>query len=844
MRHNLPSVPRARMRDRTGARPIWLARRQLMRGPADERGQAMVFALIIMMVVILVPMVMITNLQRQIPVVTSEVNFDAALSAAQAGIQSYRNLLNAYPAYYQYNASNAASIPVSEGGPNSAFDNWVTVPGSSPAESFTYSVDTTQLNAASSLAGDVLLTVIGRAGTTGAQITYRRIQAALSLSGVLTDVYYSNYEQPASEDSDQWDQNVYPTGSSSACTPTGPCAAEAYDEINDDLGYAALTSATPTTATIYASAATQLCQYDANQPNLYIDWESEYGGTKIYPPPGYPNQGVAYNETSNKYYGPWYSTFVDPLNPSYQFGLSNDLSLGACNVNYYISGDTFNGPVYSQDELTTCGQPTFTGEPSLQTAVSFVAGLPDFPAGWPGTYSIAGVGGYSYGYDPDPFSVCGSNSNASDRPAISDPSGVTFGVNQSLPPLADELKTEIENGQIAGCIYTGPTAIRFYWNPATSTEQMVVWSPLTQVTFASATLGVNCGQWPSTQPSGTTNPGDPLQVAGSAPGTVQTSQSVLQVVPITVPLVIYVQNTPAWVPTISSYQNQDPNAWQTLPNAESNATVAGCIDPFINSGPTATLGNACEEGDAMLSGTLGHGNTSGGEVTVASEASNIISHSLVYDCALSGSGNWPGYSSSLSGCSSSLDVLGLIATNNTWLAHPVNPTTGAQLTPCTDDYDMPAPGDIFTGSQPTNPSVPPRTSGDVAADVGEIDFNDMIPTLCDQTYPILDAATASLTGFFEIQNWREGDATGVKLYFNGSTAVNNAGQYGEFSGSTLLKGYLLDLTYDARLRYLTPPSFVQATASVWAVVDWTTCGNSSYSTPGSAGVATCKPLPT
>jgi hypothetical protein len=228
---------------------------------------------------------------------------------------------------------------------------------------------------------------------------------------------------------------------------------------------------------------------------------------------------------------------------------------------------------------------------------------------------------------------------------------------------------------------------------------------------------------------------------------------------------------------------------------------------------------------------------------VVSESSNVISHSLVYQCALSGSGNWPNYinSNSLAGCSGSVDVLGLIATYNTWLAHPVS-ATGGQLAACTDDYDMPAPGDTFGGATPPTVSVPARTAGDTYT--GEIDFNDMIPTLCDQTNPILDAATASLQGFFEVQNWREGDASGGKLSFNGSTAVNNAGQYGVFSGSTLEQGYLLNLTYDTRLRYLPPPSFVQATASVWGVVDWTTCGNSSYSQPCSTAVAICSPLPT
>jgi Tfp pilus assembly protein PilX len=439
MRHDLPSGHRSR----TGARALLRERLQSMRGPEADRGQALVFALIVVLVAILVPTVMVSNLQRQIPVVTSEMNFDAALAATQAGIQSYRNLLNAYPSYWQYNSSS--TIPAGEGGANQALTGWETVPRSSPTESFTYSPDTSQLSAAAGgqLSGDVLLTVIGRAGTTGAQTSYRRIQAALSLSGVLTDVYYSNYEQPGTLDSDQWDQNVYPTGStnqSSVCSANGSCSAEAYDEVTDNLSYAPVGSPTPSVATTTESASTALCLYDAYQPNQFIDWYSQYK-SPIYPPSGggYPNSSTAYNTTTNQYYGPWYGTFSDPLSSGYQFGLTGNPSLGSCNVNYWITGDSFNGPVYSQDELTTCGQPTFTGTPSLQTAVSK---LFDFPANWPGTKPASGGFSNPYGYVQDPFGICGS----SDTPTFNDPLSPRFAVNQSLPPLANELKSEIETG--------------------------------------------------------------------------------------------------------------------------------------------------------------------------------------------------------------------------------------------------------------------------------------------------------------------------------------------------------------------------------------------------------------
>jgi Tfp pilus assembly protein PilX len=814
-------------RRRLAVKAALRARRAAMRGREGEQGQAMVFALIVVLIVALVPTFVLTNLDRRMPLFNESVNFNAALAAAQAGVQSYRNLLDAYPSYYQYNSSS--TIPPSAGGANLAFTSWVSVGTANPPESFTYTPDTSQLtqSAGGSLAGDVLLTVIGRAGIRNGT-TYRRIEAAFSLSGVLTDLYYSNYEQPGVADQDQWDQNVYTLGGHTECSPTGSCASNAYDEI---------TATVPSGPYAGEAMATALCQVDAWQQNQYVDWYSQNVSSLFPPSNAYPNQGVAYNTTTNPYYGPWYGTFPDPLAPSqYQFG-SGDASNNACPVNYWISGDTFNGPVYSQDELTTCGSPNFTGNPGLQTAAASNFHL---PAGWPGAHQFTG---YSepYGYVDDPFSVCGGGGDAPTFP--NDAQSPHFSVSQTLPPVATELKTEIEAGQIAGCIYSGPTAIRFYWNPATQQEQMVVWSPLTKVTYASSALGVSCGAWPATQP--TTDPGSP-QVTGAAPGTVQTTQSLLQVVNVTEPLVIYVQNAPQWISSLGGYSNQDPNAWQTLPNAESNATIAGCIDPFVNTSSGSTSTTTCTEGDAMLGGMTGNGATAGGQMTVVSESSNIISRSLVYNCELSGSGDWPGYSTGISGCNSSLDVLGLVASADNWVAHPLS--SGNEAPKCNDDYDMPAPGASLGGQTPPSPSYPPRTGGDptTGALAGEIDFNDMTPTLCDLTNPIVDAATASLSGFLEIRNWREGDNSGGTLYLNGSMAVNNAGQFGVFTGGSspsLQKGYLLNLSYDVRLRYLTPPSFVQATNSVWNIVNWTTCANSASATPGSAAAKTCKPLP-
>ncbi len=140
--------------------------------------------------------------------------------------------------------------------------------------------------------------------------------------------------------------------------------------------------------------------------------------------------------------------------------------------------------------------------------------------------------------------------------------------------------------------------------------------------------------------------------------------------------------------------------------------------------------------------------------------------------------------------------MGLIADQSIWLSRPV---LGSPPT-CPDDNDMP---------------------------LSAVTWNNIIPTYCDIQNPIIDGATAALAGFFEDQNWREGVNNG-NIYFNGSDAVNDAGQYGTFgSGGGILTGYNLNLNYDPRLLVDPPPQYVQATDSVWQVAGWVTCGNTT-----------------
>lgn len=806
----------------------------------EDAGQALVLALIVVMMIGLLPTITFGILQSTNQETSQAVNYEAALAAAQAGLQSYRNLLDEYQGYEAYNGSNQP--PSSQGGCNPAFTGssgscatrWVPVASSgTPPEWYQYTPDTSQLSITSSgssatppaFPGEILLTVIGKAGV-GQSAVYRRIVGALKLSGAITDVYNSTYEQPAAGDFQQW-YNEYNRGYQVTRLPY------AYDEATVTVGSYPAPTGAPADPGLGQPYATALCQYDAYQPNAFVDWYSQYV-SPVYPPNGYyPNPGTAYNTGTNlgsgvapnPYYGPWYGPWRDPNSPSgsnYTFGNGNGTNgvIGAaCPVNYWITGNRFNGPVYSQDELTTCGTPSFT------TLASATPTNMRFPAGWPGTKPASG--GYSapYGYVKNLF---GGSVGCSGSPSI--PGGVTLGQTQHLPSLADQIASDIKSNAVAGCIYSGPTALRFYWDPSTQTEEMDVWSPLTKDPYTSqgpnGGSAVQCGATGGTfgdlcagqGPCNSSN----TQVQGSGSGTVMTSANDFAQVPVIPGEAIWVQSSPmpstsGGSPTCSTSSH---NCWTTLPKAESNAPSSGCIDPWT--APDQLLDRqACSAGDLMVGGV-----THGG-LLLGSGANIEIARSLVYSCALNGSSTTqPGFKTNLpSACQSSNDVTGLIADKQIWLSDMNSGTT------CSDDYDMAL-----------------NTSGGSP----NISWSDMIPLGgngaqqdCYMAQPIVDAAITSLQGFFEVQDWRFATNGGgpPNLYVNGNMTVTNAGQYGTFGSSNT--GYLLQLNFDKRLQYDLPPDYLSATGAVWEVTQWVSCGSTTPNpgrwTAGSPYTA-CTPL--
>jgi hypothetical protein len=108
---------------------------------------------------------------------------------------------------------------------------------------------------------------------------------------------------------------------------------------------------------------------------------------------------------------------------------------GGCSgmLNYWVTGNTFNGPMQSNDDYYICGNPVFNDEVTS------------------GDPSTTGP------YWKDPFGGCGG-----DHPKFNNAQqGITGHSTVGLPPAASSLKSDVTvGGPNAGCLYTGPTAIQ------------------------------------------------------------------------------------------------------------------------------------------------------------------------------------------------------------------------------------------------------------------------------------------------------------------------------------------------------------------------------------------------
>ena len=95
---------------------------------------------------------------------------------------------------------------------------------------------------------------------------------------------------------------------------------------------------------------------------------------------------------------------------------------------------------------------------------------------------------------------------------------------------------------------------------------------------------------------------------------------------------------------------------------------------------------------------------------------------------------------------------------------------------------------------------------------------DNIPNSSNPLHNIqIDAAMLALNDSFIVDNYQCGDPMGT-LTVRGAIAQKFRGPVGTFSGSSKASGYTKNYNYDDRLRYRSPPYFLDPVSAAWRVV--------------------------
>jgi hypothetical protein len=234
--------------------------------------------------------------------------------------------------------------------------------------------------------------------------------------------------------------------------------------------------------------------------------------------------------------------------------------------------------------------------------------------------------------------------------------------------------------------------------------------------------------------------------------------------------VVYVQS----VPSVTT----DPNYTSGCPYSSPAHPLPG----MIVSNDANVFG--CRDGDLFVQGTLK------GQLTIAAANNVLITGNISYNGGTTGT-----------------SLLGLVANNFVYVRHPVQLQTTSYSPPQT--------------SQPSSCS----SSTWDRTDYIQNSSNRYVQRICSrnltgsQSSPTIHAAILAVNHSFTVPYWQRGDALGT-LSVTGAIAQRFRGPVGTNSGGSVVTGYAKNYVYDQRLRYLSPPKFLDPVASAWGVAVW------------------------
>lgn len=147
-----------------------------------EAGQAMIIVIGVIMLALLIPIGVFYQANQQLPLARHDQDFQAAIAAAESGVDDFLNRLDQNQNYWSYSATN----PPPDG--NLAFTQWVNMPGSAPGANtgqFRYTTDTSQL----AKSGILYLTSSGQSNG-----VVRTVKVGMRRQSFLDYLYFTNYE--------------------------------------------------------------------------------------------------------------------------------------------------------------------------------------------------------------------------------------------------------------------------------------------------------------------------------------------------------------------------------------------------------------------------------------------------------------------------------------------------------------------------------------------------------------------------------------------------------------------------------------------------------------------------
>ena len=192
---------------------------------------------------------------------------------------------------------------------------------------------------------------------------------------------------------------------------------------------------------------------------------------------------------------------------------------------------------------------------------------------------------------------------------------------------------------------------------------------------------------------------------------------------------------------------------------------------------------ACRDGDVFVQGQLK------GQLTIAAANNVNITGSLTYNGGTSGT-----------------SLLGLVANNFVQVRHPVQIQTTTYNPP---QYSQPS----GCGSSYDRTDYVRNSSGRYVQRICSKNLTG------SQSNPTINAAILAVNHSFTIPYWQRGDGLGT-LSVTGAIAQRFRGPVGTNSGGTVISGYAKSYVYDQRLKYLSPPKFLDPVASAWGVAVW------------------------